>query len=156
MKKCIVMVVALVLVGMMNVGLCAGGGPILYNDRGITVMATDAEIDYNYISHKGKPVLRVYFEVRNDSDKEQLIQCKEAIINNWNHISGGAWVSLGAHSVKKDSLSIYLEEAGLTSADGIESFAVVMTSCDVEGNNKFEEHEMKSKIPGSWLKRALQ
>ena len=156
MKKCIVMVVALVLVGMMNVGLCAGGGPILYNDRGITVMATDADIITDWPEHEGQTVIRIFYEARNDSDVDRFVSCNGATINNRNHIGGFAGINLGAHSIKEDTLLIFLYEAGMSSTNEINSFELEMTSWDSEGSDKYTHHDMKSKIPGSWLKRALQ
>ena len=155
MKKFLVMVLVVMMVTM----VCAGyadkaKNPSIVGIWDIYVRLTDAYIIDDY-TDKGSKALSIDIEVSNNADHERLFQCKKALINETSEVSAGAWVSVGAHAVKNDSIIVLLKEARMNDVSSLNSIVFTMSVCDVNGENAFKETEIIGGPKAQWIKEKV-
>lgn len=159
MKKFLVMVMVMMLVVSMAM-MCITGyadglkNPSIVGTRQLVVKLTDAYIVKDFMDNQ-KNALCIEFEISNNADHERVFQCHQALINKTSEVSAVAWVSVGAHAVKNDSITVSLKEARMEDVSALTHIVLKMSVCDTSGDNAFKEVYIEGGPKAEWIKEKV-
>lgn len=151
MKKLLAMVMALVILG----AVCyAEKNPTIVGSKKLIVTVTDAYIIDDY-TDKDSKALCIEFRVSNNADHERVFQCEKALINETSEVSAWAWVSVGAHAIKNESIIVSLKEARMSDVSSLTSIVFTMSVYDTSGDNAFRNEYIKGGPKADWIKEKV-
>lgn len=155
MKKFLLMILVIAMATMCAAGYADGlKNPTIVGTRQLVVTLTDAYITKDFMDNQSN-ALRIDFEISNNADHERLFQCHQAIINETSEVTAFAWVSVGAHAVKKDSITVFLKEARMEDVSSLTNIVFKMSVCDTSGNNAFKEDNIKGGPKAEWIREKV-
>ena len=148
MKKLLAMVMALVILGA-----------VCYAEKDLTIVGikkmivtvTDAYVRDAPLAEQGK-ALYLDIKVSNNADHEQLFQCSKALINDISEVSGIAFVNVGAHAVKTDTLIVLLGEARMSDVSSLTNLKLTM-SINVLGDSNYKT--LTGSVKADWIKEKV-
>lgn len=155
MKKFLVMMLVIAMATMCAAGYADGlKNPTIVGTRQLVVTLTDAYITKDFMDNQSN-ALRIDFEISNNADHERLFRCQKALINETSEVTASAWVSVGAHAVKNDSIIVSLKEARMNDVSSLANIVFMMSVCDTSGNNAFIEDHIKGGPKAEWIREKV-
>ena len=157
MKKFLMMV--LVLLVFESMACMADDCPVIYDTNDVYIRCVDARIE-NAALISDKPLLALDIEIKNNSKTEKIIQCKGAWINkekkSASQITAYSWMNVGANAMKRDTIYVKIEEAGMKTLNRVKTLTLEMSSMEMNPEENYHEVIAEGTIKAKWLKKQVR
>lgn len=153
MKKVVLLVLALVLIGALaSAANKLDTMPVMLDDCGVRVLLDKAVIQKTYVSDEDT-ILALHVVVDNQNDKDLELTNSSTVFDDW-EVDSNCFIDVKAGKKKKDTIYVHYEQAMIDSFSDI-NIMTVHFNIFLGGDIFDAQHPEAKPVSGNWLRQNV-